>query len=261
MKKVIDVKYKSLDTYFTKRITEDGIKPKTANGEIDFIRNVFKYAIKIGYLKVNPAKDIKRYRVVKNPPRYYTDEELNLIFANPSKFETYLTVLLHTGLRAGDVANLTWGDIDLDSGFIRVLMEKTEITVTIPISEQLKQCLLDHITEDNRLFPDLLTLPQRSKVYKHLRGVLSRAGYNTSAPLHTFRHTFASRLVMRGVPLLQVSKWLGHRDISMTQIYAHLEPTSNKNEINKVSIDPVAISVAKHRMPSAITVENSTKLK
>ncbi|MCH8272855.1 MAG: site-specific integrase [Candidatus Marinimicrobia bacterium] len=259
MKKVIDVKYKTLDTYFTKRITEDGIKPKTANGEIDFIRNVFKYAIKIGYLKVNPAKDIKRYRVVKNPPRYYTDEELNLIFANPSKFETYLMLLLHTGLRAGDVANLTWGDIDLDGGFIRVLMEKTEITVTIPISDQLKECLLDHITEDNRLFPDLLTLPKRSKVYKHLRNVLRDAGYKTNAPLHTFRHTFASRLVMRGVPLLQVSKWLGHRDISMTQIYAHLEPTSNKNEINKVSLNPVAISVAKHGLPSATTVENSRK--
>ena len=58
---------------------------------------------------------------------------------HPSKFETYLMLLLHTGLRAGDVANLTWGDIDLDGGFIRVLMEKTEITVTIPISDQLKR--------------------------------------------------------------------------------------------------------------------------
>ena len=140
-------------------------------------------------------------------------------------------------------------------------MEKTEITVTIPISDQLKECLLDHITEDNRLFPDLLTLPKRSKVYKHLRNVLSNAGYKTNAPLHTFRHTFASRLVMRGVPLLQVSKWLGHRDISMTQIYAHLEPTSNKNEINKVSLNPVAISVAKYGRPSATTVENSGKRK
>ena len=48
---------------------------------------------------------------------------------------------------------------------------------------------------------------------------------------------------MRGVTLLQVSKWLGHRDISMTQIYSHLEPTSNKNEINKVGLDERDLAV------------------
>jgi len=97
------------------------------------------------------------------------------------------------------------------------------------------------------LFPDLLTGSKRQKVTKHLRKILSESGYETKAPLHTFRHAFASRLVMRGVPLLQVSKWLGHRDISMTQIYSHLEPTSNKNAINKVGLNSRDLAVKKLR--------------
>ena len=55
--------------------------------------------------------------------------------------------------------------------------------------------------------------------------------------LHTFRHTFASRLVMAGVPLIQISSWLGHKDISMTMIYSHLEPTSGREDINKINFE------------------------
>ena len=95
-------------------------------------------------------------------------------------------VLLYTGLRAGDAANLTWGDVDIDNGFIRLLMEKTGITVTIPISDQLNECFLDHLSEENMLFPDLQTGSKRQKVTKHLRKILKGAGYDTKAPLHTF---------------------------------------------------------------------------
>jgi len=148
-------------------------------------------------------------------------------------------VLLHTGLRAGDAANLTWGEVDLENGFIRVLMEKTENIVTIPISNQLREVLLDHPTKENQIFDGLETDNKRQKVRERVKKSLRIAGFDPRrAGLHTFRHTFASRLVMKGVPLIQISKWLGHRDISMTQIYAHLEPTSGKEEINKIDFSP-----------------------
>ncbi|MCH7887251.1 MAG: tyrosine-type recombinase/integrase [Candidatus Marinimicrobia bacterium] len=65
--------------------------------------------------------------------------------------------------------------------------------------------------------------------------------------LHTFRHTFASRLIMAGVPLIQISKWLGHRNITMTQVYAHLEPTSGREDINKINFEKEKIATSQLR--------------
>jgi integrase len=52
--------------------------------------------------------------------------------------------------------------------------------------------------------------------------------------IHDARHTFASRLVMKGVPLLEVSKLLGHSSLAMTMRYAHLAPDAYDAAIAKL---------------------------
>ena len=52
--------------------------------------------------------------------------------------------------------------------------------------------------------------------------------------IHTLRHTFASRLVQAGVSLAKVSKLLGHRSVTTTEIYAHLAPNEVSEEATKV---------------------------
>ena len=52
--------------------------------------------------------------------------------------------------------------------------------------------------------------------------------------LHTFRHTFASHLIMSGVDLPTVQKLLGHKDIQTTMIYAHLAPEHLKHAVQKL---------------------------
>ncbi|MCI0559860.1 MAG: site-specific integrase, partial [Nitrososphaera sp.] len=51
--------------------------------------------------------------------------------------------------------------------------------------------------------------------------------------IHTFRHTFASRLVQAGVSLAKVSKLLGHSSVTTTEIYAHLAP----NEVSEEAVE------------------------
>ena len=245
IEKIEDITYEFLDQYLTYRIKDNGISHKTANGELDFIRNMLDYAIELGYLKVNPASKLKRFKVAKRPPRYYSEEELKVIFSNPGDYEMYFMTLLHTGLRAGDAANLTWGNIDLGLGYIRVTMQKTNITVTIPISSQLRKALLDHPKSEGKIFKGIETDERRQKVREYLKKIFDKAELDsTGIGLHSFRHTFATRLIMNRVPLLQISKWLGHRSISMTQIYSHLEPTSGKDDIEKIDFSKEKIATS-----------------
>ena len=66
--------------------------------------------------------------------------------------------------------------------------------------------------------------------YSWLNGIWQKArkdlGYADKKfyTIHLCRHTCASRLVQRGVPILLVKDWLGHEDIENTMIYAHLQP-------------------------------------
>jgi len=248
IEKVEELTYEVLSQYLTYRIKDNGISHKTANGELDFIRNMLDFAIELGYLKVNPASKLKRFKVVIKSPRYYSEEELKVIFSNPGDYEMYFMVLLHSGLRAGDSANLTWGNIDLGLGYIRVTMQKTNLTVTIPISSQLRKALLDHTRSEGRLFEGIETDRKRLKVRRHLKKVFKAAEMDSAGiGLHTFRHTFASRLIMNRVPLLQISKWLGHTSISMTQIYSHLEPTSGMDDIEKINFSKDKIATPELR--------------
>ena len=238
IKNVSQVDYPLLDNYVTQRISRDGISGKTVNMEIDLFKNLFDFAVKHKYIMQNPASDLKRKKVKKTKPRYFSNEEVELLLESAGKYEAFFMVLLHTGLRASDAGNLRWSDIDLERGFIRVTTQKTDESITIPINETLKGRLLDYGTDGPKLFPELDTDRKRQKVRKHIQTVLKRADYAWKrAGCHTFRHTFASYLVINGASIYDVQKLLGHKSILMTQVYAHLSENATRRAVDLITFD------------------------
>lgn len=63
-----------------------------------------------------------------------------------------------------------------------------------------------------------------------------KLGLNEKLHFHSLRHTFASWLVQNGVSLYEVQKLLGHGNISVTQVYAHLQPERLHSTVNRISI-------------------------
>ncbi|MDO8862458.1 site-specific integrase [Haliea sp. E1-2-M8] len=145
-------------------------------------------------------------------------------------------VAMNTGLRRGDLFNLTWDQVDLERRQIRKIINKTSHArrkagkklepAVLPLSAEahrvLQQCH-NQRGDSPYVFPSPISNGPLTDVKKGFEAVLkdaSIAGFR----FHDLRHTFASRLVMAGVDINTVRELMTHSDIKMTLVYAHLSP-------------------------------------
>ena len=98
-------------------------------------------------------------------------------------------------------------------------------------------------TDTNDLFPNINTDAKRLKVRSHIQRCLRSAGYQwKGVGCHAFRHTFASHLVINGASIYDVQKLLGHKSITMTQIYAHLSENATRRAVDLLDFTPKSMT-------------------
>src|SRR5262245_56059058 len=130
------------------------VTPRTINYELQCIQTFLQWAIKQNYLFSNPAAAVERFRLPKKTiPKFMTSEELTRFFTtcNPEQRRIFSTMLL-TGMRKGELKNLTWNDVNFQLGIIFIQAKegwnpKTDERI-IPISPVLNQILLEQ--QENR---------------------------------------------------------------------------------------------------------------
>ena len=114
--------------------------------------------------------------------------------------------------------------VDFNNNQINFNERKNDNAVAVPMTNRVKNVMSTYCS-NKKDFDKVFNLK-----YDQLNGIWQDArkslGYADKKfyTLHLCRHTTASRLVQRGVPLLLVKDWLGHEDIKTTMIYAHLQP-------------------------------------
>ncbi|EPG7448947.1 TPA: site-specific integrase [Pseudomonas aeruginosa] len=150
--------------------------------------------------------------------------------AFPDHLKPLVLLSLNTGMRRGEVFNLTWADIDLKNKLITVEGDtsKSGQTRHIPMNKETMATIegwrKQHPRNYGYVFPGK-DGKRLDNVKKSWDGLLKLARIE-SFRWHDLRHTFASKLVMAGVPLNTVRDLLGHSDLAMTLRYAHLAPDS-----------------------------------
>jgi integrase len=218
------------------------IKPATVVSEFVCLSAIFREAKKRSYVYDNPCRGVTLPRVNNKITRCLTDEqEKRLLAACSECFRPIVVTALFSGMRLGEILDLRWGDVDLDTGILTVVHGKGEKMRHIPMVPELKEALgaIDRtVSADGAASPWIFNNPETGTRWVDTKKQWARALRISGIRefrFHDLRHTFASRLVQRGVPLKAVQELLGHADIKMTMRYAHLAQSDLRDAVSVLS--------------------------
>lgn len=225
---------------------QKGRAPRSIEYTLAIIRQVFNYAKRTDlFTGDNPVSKVKIPRTDNRRVRFLTHEEadtlLKELMKKSKQVHDMALMSLHSGARAGEIFSLTWGCVDLETGTMLLKDTKNTSSRTAFITQAVKDMLTgikpDHAGRDDLVFPGRggVRMVQISKTFKRTVDDLFNEGVDDPRErvfFHSLRHTFASWLVMEGVDLYKVKELLGHKDLTMTQRYAHLAPDSLRGAIN-----------------------------
>lgn len=222
------------------------------------LAGIFRRAVASGLLVRSPVDAIagrlgREDREVRQV-EWLTEPELHRLLTEAERRELrahpLLLTLASTGLRIGEALGLQVGDVNVAQGklYVRRAVRKYRVgspksgkprTVDIPpVTVAVLRGWLDVVRAEAAvrgeeplwLFPSTNGLPQDDGVVRQaLRRALKAAGIRRRVRVHDLRHTYASLALQRGVPLLTVSRQLGHASIQITgDVYGHLAPEAGR---------------------------------
>ncbi len=232
-----------IQRYCARRLA-DGMAAASVNRELTFLRAVFYMVQGDGEIDVVPfgkgAGKVKLYKENNRRVRYLADdEEAALREKIPDTDWPKVAVALYTGLRQGNQFQLRWDDVNFETGTIRARQSKSGEDYHVPMNDELRRILreLPSRMRSPWVFPsdtEETALDARNFVHRTFAPALEEAEI-TDLHWHDLRHTFASRLVMKGVDLTTVQELMGHKTPAMTSRYAHLSPAHRLDAVQKLN--------------------------
>ena len=141
-------------------------------------------------------------------------------------------------MRLSEQLGLKWSQIDWESKVATLPMTKSGKARRVPLSQEVLGILREQFSESPYVFPhahDPLQPADIRETSKWFGDRLTQLGI-TDASWHILRHSFASRLLQRGVDIISVSKLLGHSTIVTTQRYAHHLKSALADAVNVATI-------------------------
>jgi len=240
VKKLSRVTGQTLEEFKLKRLKS--VSKVTVNYDLKVLTTAFNWAKKQNYLTQNPVSAVERFKVVKKQKRFFSKAEIQMILSQcPENMYPVYMILLHTGMRKGELLNLEWKDIDFERRVVKIQPKESWLPKgkrgrEIPISDELLEVLAEHRTQSEGQYVVLRT--SRNRYHKSLLEKFKRFAQKLGiedATIHTFRHTFASHLVMANVDLVTVKELLGHSDVQTTMIYAHLAEGHKHGAVNRLA--------------------------
>lgn len=236
--------------FFSKMIHE--LSGASCNRIRSFLHKLYNDAIKWRYAKYNPISAITRFHEIKKPPVFWTEDEIGcfLNYARGKKYYEIFKFALNTGMRQGEILGLQWDAIDLGKRIINVY--RTYDNVLKEVKDYCKSKKYLCIGVNNTIFDLLIRLKQSKYPFifhdgtgniippREIQRVFAKyllQGKIRKIRFHDLRHTYASHYMMNDGNLFDLKHILGHSDIKVTEIYAHLSKDHVSQKSNIVNFD------------------------
>lgn len=218
-----------VEKYKAKKI-EEQLNPKTINNQLTVLRKCLRTAVEWNIMDHCPT-----IKALRTPPQkfdFLSEEECSLLINSAQGIcRDMVIVALGTGLRFGELAALTWDDVDFKNNEIvisRSLVEgildstKSNRIRRIPMTESVLETLKRRKKENEFIFTNRNGKPMAwSNSVRQLQRSCQKAGIRNIG-WHVLRHTFASHLAQAGANIVAVQNLLGHSEIRTTMRYSHV---------------------------------------
>lgn len=237
-----DITVQMVDKYKAKRI-KDNASTSTINNELANLSHIFKMAIRWGHTDKNIVSQVDKMRIVRKPFRFLSQEEIQLLIdaAEGSHIQPIIIAAIHTGMRKAELLNLKWTDVDFNQKIITVQSKddwhtKNYKSRSLQMTPALDKVFRQHraIQESQGFLSEYVFTYEGKRILWGVdvgfNYIVKKAGLD-GVTLHTLRHTFASQLVMAGVPLRDVQELMGHQSFQTTLQYAHLSEEHVKSQV------------------------------
>lgn len=235
-----------MDRYRSMRVKE-GRADKTIYNEATVVRQLVNFALAREMVFHDPMKGVK----LKKPrptsqPCWTLDEVRSILAAAPGYLKPALTLLAETGMRFGELAWLTWDDVDTEGNVLWVRPKDDWVPKTgdrrhIPISPGAR-AVLDALPKTWRwvtTMPASKRCPKQGRQWTErrmlttLQRVLKALGL--PGKIHTFRHFFISNALTQGIPTATVRSWVGHVDDKIIALYTHVHDHASQTAMQRLA--------------------------
>ncbi len=189
------------------------------------------FAVKF-YLGIKSEQDKSINKIIEKIPNVKRDKKLHVILSKREiermiiatkhfNYRTMIMLMYSSGLRASEIINLRWNDIDFDRNVIHIKLAKGNKDRIVMLSPKVKKQLLN------------LDIEKKGFVFKNNRNekyslrtielivkkAAQKSGINKKVTPHTLRHSFATHLLERGVDIRYIRDLLDHANLQTTMIY------------------------------------------
>lgn len=230
---VHEVSKEDLESFLTK-LASEGYTPKSVSRKINSTRTFYRFLKVSEYITDDPSLLVSHPKYQLAPPRILTPTEYRALrdaARNDPRMFAVIELLLQTGIRIGELANLKLSDVGKDTLHIAPFEKHEERT--IPLNKRATEALQKYMEVRPKVTDEHLFVTKSGKPFliRNIRTAVERyfrLAEIKNAKVNDLRHTFVAHHLKHGVSLLVLSKALGHKRLSTTERYLQYVPERGK---------------------------------